>query len=297
MKNLALAYDLKKKNKKKMAEGGSVDESASSERRPMPDQKAADAKMVSRNSAKKAPSQDSWTDTPTEKQAVMNNGRKALKIKHPRMVPSDAFSVRLRSDEDDLQESAKPKLAEGGMINEEVSMHDAEEDMVEHPARLEEDDDQMAPAKDEFMADHFAHGGQVDIDEEEAIEHAASIASAIMARKKRLAQDSGSHDEDQAERYAEGGEIKSHDSIYSDDSDEVDLSRNADEDANEEDQLSFNALRKENYSESEGLKQLDSPDDSNEHADMREDESENKHDSRVVSAIRRKMRMKSPISR
>ena len=53
------------------------------------------------------------------------------------------------------------------------------------------------------------------------------IADMIRARKK----------------YAEGGQ--------------VDLSENADEDKNLEDDLSFEALKKENYSESEGLKDLD----------------------------------------
>jgi hypothetical protein len=92
-------------------------------------------------------------------------------------------------------------------------------------------------------------------------------------------------------KMAEGG-ILSHDSIYSDDSDQADLSRNADEDANEEDQLSYNALRKENYSESEGLRKLDSPMDSNEHGhEIDEDE----HD--MVDKIMRKMRSKSAMTR
>jgi hypothetical protein len=106
---------------------------------------------------------------------------------------------------------------------------------------------------------------------------------------------------------AEGGEINEHDdaadihSKHSIDSDshssQVDLSRNADEDANEEDQLSYNALRKENYSETPGLDALDSPMNSNEHGDEEESSSENRHDNKLVSAIRRKMRVKSPISR
>jgi hypothetical protein len=109
---------------------------------------------------------------------------------------------------------------------------------------------------------------------------------------------------DEAERYAEGGEIldstedddiHSHDSIYSDDSDQADISRNVDEDANEEDQLSYNALRKENYSESEGLAHMDSPMDSNEHGDQREEDAENKHD--MISSIRRKMNSRRQFSK
>jgi len=96
---------------------------------------------------------------------------------------------------------------------------------------------------------------------------------------------------------AEGVDIHSHDSIYSDDSDIADVSRNADEDANEEDQLSFDALRKENYSESEGLRQLDQPEDSNLTDDPREASEENEHDGSLVGKIRKKMMKRSPITR
>lgn len=317
--SLAIAFNVKRKaGKKKYAEGGKVNESAASEHRPMPEEKDKDAAMVSRNSGDKAPKQDSWVGQPTTAQAQSNNGRMVKPIKRPSMVPSNAFSTRMYGEEADLEMSAKPgpygeqppkhddeegpdrqgpstpdlklkRMAKGGMINDEVSMHDAEEDMVEHPAGLEEDDDQMRPSEDEYMAGHFAKGGIIDQEparedkgwgavilkadggevtkrrdslnseepihdkeyhsDEEALDHHMSMAAAIMAKKRMM---------------AKGGEILSHDSIYSDDSDQVDLSRNADEDANEEDQTSFNALRKENYSESEGLKQLDSPSDSNE---------------------------------
>lgn len=106
--------------------------------------------------------------------------------------------------------------------------------------------------------------------QEDEIMHAASIAAAIMAKRRMM---------------AKGGEILSHGSMESDDSSQADLSRNADEDANEEDQSSFNALRKENYNESEGLAQLDSPSDSN------EDGRDIDHDKRdMLSDIRAKMK-------
>ncbi len=185
-------------------------------------------------------------------------------------------------------------LAEGGRINDLLSMHEAEEDRLEHPEGLESDNDQLRPDEDDYMSDHeqmLAEGGRADgqTDSWDDDGHEDSIAAAIMAKRDRMHDmiDSGALDEDHAVMAAEGG-ILSHDSIYSDDSDQVDLSRNADEDANEEDQLSFNALRKENYSESEGLRQLSQPGDSNEHGDSREDSSENKHDR--VSAIRAKMK-------
>jgi hypothetical protein len=143
----------------------------------------------------------------------------------------------------------------------------------------------------------YADGGMVDNEEE--IEHAASIAAAIMMKMRMDREDgmSGSKDMDSAENYADGGYINGEDSIYSDDSDQADLSRNAEEDKNMEDQSSFDALRKENYSESEGLAKLDSPRDSAQHGDPREDQEENVDDASIVDAIRRKMRIKSAISR
>lgn len=129
--------------------------------------------------------------------------------------------------------------------------------------------------------------------------HSDSIAAAIMAKRQRMheAIDSGARDLDEAVKMAEGGEIlsegrksriKSHGSMDSDDSSQVDLSRNADEDANEEDQASFESLMKENYSESEGLDQLDQPEDSNLKGDSEEEESHDRHDR--VSNIRSRMK-------
>ena len=132
--------------------------------------------------------------------------------------------------------------------------------------------------------------------EEEQEEHHNSIAAAIMARRERLHAeiDSGAHDLDEAVRMAEGGEILSgkdqdilsHGSYDSDDSDQADLSRNHDEDANEEDQMSFDALRKENYNDSN--LDVENPKDSAQMGDSEEEDSENKHD--MISAIRSKMK-------
>ncbi len=313
---LAIAYSVKRKNqRKKMANGGSV----ASEQRPMPDQVHDDARMVAQNRHIKAPAMgDSMKQDNISIQA--RKGPKTTAIKHPKMVKSDILQVRLRDQEDDLLRSAAPaspeeqpsrsmdeegadrqgpdapalhmkKMAKGGMINDVVSMHAAEEDNEEHPAGLEEDNDQMCPPMDEIMSDHeqlLASGGMVD--DELEMEHEDSIAAAIMARKAHQERLDSDSDEDRMVMMAEGGEIHSHDSIYSDDSSQVDLSRNADEDANEEDQTSFNALRKENYSESEGLRQLDQPLDSNQHGDEREDNDENEHDR--VEAIRRQMNVR-----
>lgn len=103
--------------------------------------------------------------------------------------------------------------------------------------------------------------------DDESISHSAdephpkSIASAI--RRKRM--------------MAEGGE--------------VDLNRNADEDLNYEDQLSYKSGRQQSYSERAGLDQLDSPMDSNEHGHELSDEDSHN----MVSRIRQKIKSKRMI--
>src|SRR5271165_1241945 len=85
---LAIAYSVKRKAPKKKASGGTVESgskdmnyadggsvSASNEKRPMPDNRYNDSKMASQNSSRKDNAQSGWTDKPTERQAVSNNGR------------------------------------------------------------------------------------------------------------------------------------------------------------------------------------------------------------------------------
>lgn len=317
-KSLGMAYAIKKKNdaKKPMyAKGGRIpdQESAKTESRPMPETKVQDSAMVARNSGDKALPMSKMLDRPTEAQAISNNGRMVKPIKHPSMVQSPVFKIKLRDQEDDLITSEKPEMyAKGGMINDEVSMHAANEDQAVHPAGLESDDDQMAPHEEEFMSSKmpaYAEGGRIEPMDEEEMEHYDSMAAAIMAKRERQMNGSSDSDIDSQEhkdgeegmsaddhtpQFAKGGPIKSHPSIYSDDSSEVDLSRNADEDANEEDQVSFNALRKENYSETDALNKLDQPEDSNEHGDEREMSSENKQDKvdRIMSKMAKSKKFK-----
>ena len=52
--NLAIAYSIKRKNSKKMAQGGRVEVDAKSESRPMPDESHADSGSQSHNSGDKA---------------------------------------------------------------------------------------------------------------------------------------------------------------------------------------------------------------------------------------------------
>jgi hypothetical protein len=152
-------------------------------------------------------------------------------------------------------------------------------------------DMEMNPAHDK----HSADDSETQPEDEAEEEHHASVAAAIMAKKERQKQLHSDSDDDRMVKMALGGElleddadIHSHGSMDSDDHDQADINRNADEDANEEDQASFDALRKENYSESEGLKDLTYSPNSDLDSDDEEMDSHDRHD--MVSSIRRKMR-------
>lgn len=323
---LAISYSIKRKaGKKKMADGGPV--SAKSEKRPMPEQKGNDTKEANRVSAK--------TEAPpsfqSEQRPMPPKGMKTTAIKHPKMVPSTGFTAKLRSQEDDLQDTAntgsageqppseydqadqdqtsgnpddqsehstsKKAYAKGGKVessdysarpNEHMDdlidltpSEDEASDMAhanneKRQAQTSGNPDDSQPHSDDIDTAMYAEGGEI---EDQAIEHAASIAAAIMAKRRKM---------------AEGGEIHSHGSMDThEDADQADLSRNADEDANEEDQASFDALRKENYSETDGLEALDQPTDSNTHGHEADDE----HDKSISAKIRSKMRKRSAITR
>lgn len=152
--------------------------------------------------------------------------------------------------------------AKGGMINKAVSMEDAEDDQVVHPDGLEETDSSMAPPEEEYMANHFAEGGDIDHEmmeqpEPEADEEKhASIAAAIMAKKAKMMADGG----------------------------EVDIESNEEEQPNMYDKRNA-AVLKEHYGDD--LNEMSQPMDSNEHGD---DIESDLHD--MVSKIRSKMNMR-----
>lgn len=329
--SLAIAYNVKRKSKK-MAQGGEI--SASNESRPMPEAKHNDSKQVSHNSGKKELKQSDWTGKPTVAQAqrpsktmmsepkmAESNVIKAHIIKNliDQIAPNGGSSQPDKSYDEKGANRQGPesrdlhmkKMAEGGLMSgsndmdenerhqgkSQVSMEfgsGPENDELEHPTGLEEDNDQKRPSMSDYMSDHeqmLAEGGMIDENEqpqpEEDEEHHDSIAAAIMSKRRKMAEGGMADETDAMEsrpdkgygaiivkKYADGGQ--------------VDLSRNADEDPNNEDQMSFEALKKENYSESEGLSQLDQPEDSNLKGNPREEDEENEHD--MVSSIRRKMK-------
>lgn len=334
-KGLAIAYEMKRRNKrKKMAEGGDVkNESAKMESRPMPEERDKDAHSVSRNSGKKSPGEDSWTDQPTVAQAQKS---RITPLSRPRFV-NGSFTVRDRADvekEEHLMSAAQPnngpqhqpdseydedgpdrsgpmtpslkmkRMAKGGMINEEVSMHDAEMDADEHPAGLEEDDDQMRPPMDEYMSNRMANGGDVDdSNKKQAPQQPAPKKQGIIDSIKNAfssdepeAKDFPSVHQIAGKYYADGGEVEDEhhasiaaaimakrDRMMMAEGGEVDLDENAMEQPNGYYARNEDAALKENYDDQ--LSDLDQPMDSNEH-DVSIDSDE--HD--MISRIRSKMK-------
>lgn len=135
------------------------------------------------------------------------------------------------------------KMAYGGMAE-----NDAE------PSMPQAKPDNMRPAEDEYMADHFAKGGMADADE-----HYSSIADAILAKKKK------------AKMMADGGM--------------VDIEENGEEEGSSPyDDMNADAAMKELYDDEQLRAQ---PEDSNEKGD---DISSDSHD--MVDAIRKKYRAK-----
>lgn len=180
-----------------------------------------------------------------ESATTAQRGPKTTRIKHPSMAQSPVFKVRMRDEEDHLEDSDAPAspeehirapMAKGGKINDFEDMDDAEEDNAQHPAHLEEDDDMMGDA--EAMDDHmdmYARGGDIDGNREQMDDHEDSMAAAIMARRDRMHADidSGAYDLDHAVQMAEGGE--------------VDIDMNAEEQPNDFYHQNEDAVLKENY--------------------------------------------------
>jgi hypothetical protein len=220
-------------------------------------------------------------------------------------------------------------LAEGGEINDFEPMEDAENDNVVHPEGLESDDDSMGPAKKEYMADHMQMLAEGGIADEEEIEHAASIAAAIMARRKMASGgtvESGSEDMNYADggpvdedpfdddkivpRYADGGPVDEDPfdddkivpryadggQIENNDDGEVDLSLNSTEQPNEYPPMNGEAL---DWDDDADYLDKEQPEDSNETGDEREDETSDPHGKSLASKIRAKTKAskKSPITR
>jgi len=318
---IAIAYSMKRRSGKKKAAGGAV-ESGSPDMNyadgGMVDEN--DQEMLRKNRGNKAPHDDQWTDQPTVAQA-----RKPSRtpLSAPSIVKGSTFTSRLTDQEKDLQSTAHPSSPseqpdseydeegadrQGPHIRDMQDEHSTHrkpyakggeiEEMDEeiHPDGMYEDDlTDLNPSEDEgnMMAERLeeerpdrkgpiiaalemkkmARGGEVSPEEEMEEEHHDSMAAAIMAKRHKEQHGADSDSDIEHEMYmAEGGM--------------ADLHSEHEEEPNNEDQMSFEALKKENYNSSD--LDIDQPEDSNEHGHDLEDEDE--HD--MVSSIRRKMKSK-----
>lgn len=253
---IAIAYSVRRRKKK--ASGGMIAKDVD------------DKEMLHKNSGDKPAHNDKVLDQPELKQDRSPERPGRQPIKHPKIMKGGTFTTKLRDQEDDLEASDKVNNGPEHQPPEEYN---------------EMEPDRKGPMVAALEMKKMAEGGMAEMDED----HHDSISAAIMAKRKKMHDmiDSGAMDEDHAEAMAEGGEVNGEDSIYSDDSSQADLSRNAEEDANMEDQASFDALRKENYSESEGLKKLSHP-----KADDEDGDSIDSDDHDMIGSIRKKMKSK-----
>lgn len=262
--SLAIAYDIKRKNsKKKMAYGGkaendnaevpapkhttggpSEDEFMSShatdggspprysddERLPesetMADHFAKGGTACYADGSEVKPPKKPMDITPMDEDTRKQMGKKPLVIDIYNPNEDPANLAFGGAAEDDMEPAVPMRKSDDTRFPEDEYMSTDKWSKGAAPARKPDD---KRPSRAEYMADHFAEGG-------EAEGHYGSVAEAIMAKKRK--------------KYADGGM--------------VDLDENAREEPNNEDQMSYEALKKENYSEDAGLEQMGSPMDSNE---------------------------------
>lgn len=297
--SLAIAFSVKRKAaKKKMTEGGKVNESAVTEHRPSTQEHDKDAKELAE------------INRPAPKRGITN-------LKGPRTGKSDVFSIKPRSaaaeedhaprmhpgDGDDMEKAPPSKefmagmmhgmkhmMAEGG----DVGKQNTEDSYSSYTKETKEAD--KANSEDSYKGSKeknflgLAEGGDVHGDDHEdeehdisllspEDEHKDSIAAAIMAKRDRKL------------KMAEGGEISERHEHEGDEmlkEGEVDLDDNAREIPNSFYHQNEDEALEENLDHD--LMEKDQPEDSNEHGDKDEEEESDPHD--MVSSIRRKMSVK-----
>ncbi len=207
--NLAIAYNVMRKNKRKMADGGEVTESS------------------------KDPMEMDMMKRPDD---MKSQGKEAThEMRANADDQEDEMSMRMRHQRE---------LAAGGFIGE--SDHATIDDSMDSMEMdMEHQHEDMS--NQDLMEAHMDQGDR---------------AARIMGRMKK------------------GGDL-----VLMAEGGEVDLDENAKEHDNMEDDLSFEALKKENYSEDDAL--MDQPEDSNEHGRDLSDEDEKDGVSRIMKKIRK----------
>lgn len=217
-------------SRSKYAEGGEVNESAKTERRPSPEETDKDAKSVIRNSMKKALVDSDATDNPTVKQAQKPS---ITRLSQPKIVGSDAFSVRNRDQRDENNDQidsfypesdkAQPKQRyneeEPKRSGPEVSDMESQHNNKKSPYKKATEDqysDDVAEAdmkKTESPLGRYANGGTVSFEEAEQ-----DNEPAVPGRKPNDMRPP--QDEYMADHFAEGGMAHEFNDIPTEEADE-----------------------------------------------------------------------------
>ncbi len=251
-KNLAIAYSVRRQaRKKKMAMGGEL--SAATEKRPSADDRDERGLMMDKDGFEKQ-------DNPSLDESMLAEGGEVNFHDEKRADADDASSSRDKAmmmghkTMDGKERAFDEESMSMNSIDDAKSMRD--EDMLDGKPTRHADEVNMASGR--AMAS--------DRDERElAMLRMAKggLVDAIMAKRRKMMSDGG----------------------------QVDLQDNADEQLNEEDQLSFQAPRKKTYFDDSQISEQ--PMDSNEKGDMLSDEDEEGKD--MLSKIRSSMKRKKMI--
>lgn len=251
-RNLAIAYNVQKKNKK--ARGGEI----TANEEDMTDvDKARDERDLEMYA------QGGTVEAKDERRPDADDQEHEMAMaKHHDMHSQDLDAKSEMRPNEDSRQDREMDMLKGAktMDGQESSMRDDKMDGIDdaHDSRemamlsRHKGMPSMDAGEREVMM--AAKGGMAG-----ALRNAKSVAEAIRIKHK----------------YANGGE--------------VDLSENADESPNVEDQLSYNALRKENYSESPALEELDYDTDKSIGHDLPDEDS---HGMDMIDQIRRRMKSK-----
>lgn len=159
MKDLSVAYEIKKKNSKKK----SNESSAKAEKRPMPEDKHNDSKQIAKNEP--------------EMKAIPKP--KIVQIKNPSLMGNPKFSVKTREelDAEHQMQSMPPKKYEGMSSNKRPPEDDYMSDQVQMLAGGGE-------VEDPNLKENYNDMAQL----EQMEEQHASLAAAIMAKRQKMAE-------------------------------------------------------------------------------------------------------------
>ena len=212
-------------------------------------------------------------------------------------------AIKMADDDQDLLMSDEP---DGDHSEEPSSSYDESHDYGTRSGDPSEVDPHTGESESDMLQRHamerasFAKGGPINPklaeskkmppmpDEDE--DDATSLVGEIMSKRKKMA-DGGEVDGSEslaneiiAKRNSQPG-ARQNKRIGGSSDDQADLNRNSRESLNQEDQMSFNAGKKELYDDDQISAQ---PRDSNEKGDSKEADEENEHDGSIVSQIMKK---------